>query len=108
MNIIRKLAKKHITPIQLNYFYKKHIKPNDIIEHSKFIYNEIPIRLSKKIVELYKFPFGLPITNNLKNVIDLYKNSLDSVKSHSLPNTIDDAINLSDTLIKITENHRNY
>lgn len=107
MNIIRNLANKHVTPIQLNYFYKKNIENKYVIEYSKFIYNEIPIRMSKIIMDLYHFPFGLPITNNMINVIELYKDSFRKITNSKLPKTITDSIILSEKLEDVKNNHRN-
>ena len=79
-NLLKRYAKKKETQIQLKYLYKQ--KNINILnnksykkDQSIFLHNELSIRLSHRIFDLMKLPYGLPTIPEINNVIDLYYNS---------------------------------
>lgn len=63
---------------------------NKIISSSQFLYQELPIRLSKRIQDLEKLPIDLDSTHEIFKVRDWYVKSLDDITNIKKPNTIND------------------
>ena len=63
---------------------------NKIISSSQFLYQELPIRLSKRIQDLEKLPIDLDSTHEIFKVRDWYVKSLDDITNIKKPTTIND------------------
>lgn len=76
-----------------------------ILHSSKFIYNELPIRFSRRIKELEDLPLQLDNKHEIFQIRDWYINSLDDITSNKCPKNIDDCFILKDTIHKIYTRH---
>ena len=106
-NILKKYAKRQITPLKLNNIYnfnKKRFKEKKI-NQSKFVYDEMLIRLSHRVFDLLKLPYGLPTIKPVKEVIDLYAYSFDRIKSVEKPNNETQCKDLAELLSDIKNQH---
>jgi len=85
--LLQSFSKKKITPLQRKFIYGLgHINSSkNIIEHSKFLHNELSIRLSQRVYNLYNLPYGLPLVPEIKNVINLYSESFNKIQSTPIP-----------------------
>ena len=106
-NILKKYAKRQITPLKLNniYNFNKKSSQEKIINQFKFVYDEMLIRLSHRVFDLLKLPYGLPTIKPIKDVIDLYSYSFDRIKSVNRPYNETQCIDLSSLLSDIKHQH---
>ena len=74
---LQKFAKREITPLQMQFIYNlgKMKSSKNIIGHSKFLHDELSIRLSKRVYNLFNLPYGLPLVSEITDVINLYSSS---------------------------------
>jgi pyruvate dehydrogenase kinase 2/3/4 len=56
-----------------------------LLEEAKFLYQELPVRLSHRVVELEKLPFGLAVMPSVRTVHRMYVESLRELISASRP-----------------------
>ena len=72
-NLLINYAKKSFTPLQINFLNNKNVinNKNLLLSQSKFLHEEISIRLSHRVFDLLKLPYGLPIIEPIKKVINL-------------------------------------
>lgn len=107
-NILKVYAKKNITPLQINFLKKYNFsRPKEtMLEQSKFLKEELSIRLSHRVFDLLKLPYGLPIMPSIKGVIDLYCNSFDRIQSSRI-HEADDIYHFCDLLSDIKNKHNN-
>ena len=109
--LLRRYAKKKESPIQLKYLYENsYNNKKDIIQYknqSLFLYNELSIRLSHRIFDLMKLPYGLPLIPEIKVVIDLYNESFLRIQQHKKPKNENEIISFTELLndIKYKHNH---
>lgn len=109
-NLLKRYAKKKETQIQLKYLYKqKNINilknKNYKKDQSIFLHNELSIRLSHRIFDLMKLPYGLPTIPEINNIIDLYYNSFERIQNHSIPVTNSKIQSFTNLLKDIKEKH---
>ena len=78
-----------------------------IKNQSLFLQNELSIRLSHRIFDLLKLPYGLPVNSDISNIIKLYYNSFEKIQSHKKPTTYDNILSFTETLYDIKRNHKN-
>ena len=81
-NLLKNYALKSNTPLQLKFLYDFGLRKNkkQIFEQSKFLREELSIRLSHRIFDLMKLPYGLPIISEIKSVINLYSKSFERIQ----------------------------
>lgn len=105
-NLLKIYATKKFTPLQLNYLNndKMIINRNTLFNQSKFLHEEISIRLSHRVFDLLKLPYGLPLLKPIKNVIDLYCESFEKIQSFKISN-YNDVEKLNKIFINIKSNH---
>ena len=108
-NILRNLVKKHETPLQLRYLYDFGNKRNSInkINQTKFLYKELSIRMSHRLFDLLKLPYGLPMVADIKSVINLYSSSISIINSQKIPQNLNEVIHFTNILEKIKYRHTN-
>jgi len=80
-------------------------KNNQILFASKYIYNEIPIRFSKRIRELEHLPLYLNKDHEIFQIRDWYLESLDEVTNLKEPNNIDECYNVKKVMEEIYNRH---
>lgn len=80
-------SKKQITPLQIKFIYDlgQTTSSKNIIHHSRFLHEELSIRLAQRVYNLYNLPYGLPLVNEIKEVINLYSISFDKIQSTPIP-----------------------
>ena len=94
---------KHVTfKDMLNY--RAHV--NVMIPHTtKYIYNELPIRLAKRVLDLNNLPFGLAKSHSINVVRELYLNSFEELNNIPEPKTDDDIIKFKNVIENIYVEH---
>ena len=104
---IKQYAKKSVTPLQFNFLknYALAKSKDKNLEQSKFLKEELSIRLSHRVFDLLELPYGLPLNNSVKDVIKLYCQSFDKIKNSKIVHS-DDVNNFADLLIEIKSKHR--
>ena len=107
-NVFKNYARKQATPLKLQtvYNFNKTKSTNKIINQSKFVYDEMLIRLSHRVFDLLKLPYGLPTIKPIKEVIDLYTHSFDRIKTSTRPQTETQSEDLSELLVDIKNQHQ--
>ena len=105
-NLLKLYSKKHYTPLQLNFLknYNKFNQKNKLLQQSKFLKEELSIRLSHRVFDLLELPYGLPLMPSIKEVISLYCSSFDKIQEARV-NCKDDIVNFTDLLTDIKNNH---
>ena len=109
-NILKKYAKQKETAIKLKYLYElKSVNLNNLKYYknqSIFLHNELSVRLSHRIFDLMKLPYGLPTIKEINNIIELYYNSFERIQNHPLPINDDKILSFTKLLedIKIKHN----
>ena len=102
-----------------DYSLKKgtHVKFNEMlnfrninIKHlipitTKHIYNEIPIRLAKRITDLNNLPFGLSKNHSINKVREWYLISIEELINTNEPKTSEDIIEFKNKIDKIYKRH---
>ena len=84
---LQNFAKKKITPLQMKFIYDlgKTKSSKNIIEHSRFLHNELSIRLSQRVYNLFNLPYGLPLVPEINDVINLYSKSFNKIQTTPVP-----------------------
>ena len=84
---LQHFAKKNITPLQMKFIYDlgKTKSSKNIIEHSRFLHNELSIRLAKRVYNLFNLPYGLPLVSEISEVINLYSSSFNRIQTAPVP-----------------------
>ncbi len=78
-----------------------------ILNATNFIYNEIPIRFSKRIKELENLPFkSLNYRDELFTLRDWYLNSLNDISNLKEPSNLSDCDEFRDTVRNILNRHQ--
>lgn len=108
-SFIKLYANKIINPLTINtlYNYNKIKTTNKIVDQSKFLHEELSIRLSHRIFDLLKLPYGLPQDKNIKNIINLYSNSFERIQNISKPTNETTALEFSELINDIKNKHNN-
>ena len=107
-NILKLYACKSFTPLQINFLndYSKLKTASKIVHQTKFLHEEISIRLSHRVFDLLKLPYGLPLLKPIKNVIDLYCESFNRIQREKI-NCENDAKHFCHLLKDIKYKHNN-
>ena len=81
-NLLKSYAVKKSTPLQINFLKNTiNIKSKKkLILQSKFLHEELSIRLSHRVFDLLELPYGIPMLQPVKNVIDLYCSSFEDIQ----------------------------
>lgn len=106
-HIINNLCKKKETFITKKFLISMgNLSFNDRIKlSSKFLYNEIPIRFSRRIKELEKLPIDLDHDHEIFTIRDWYVKSLDEVTSIKEPSNVSEYENYKELISKIFNRH---
>ena len=104
---LQKFAKREITPLQMQFIYNlgKMKSSKNIIGHSKFLHDELSIRLSKRVYNLFNLPYGLPLVSEITDVINLYSSSFNKIQELPAPNCMSSVKDFTYTLKEIKDNH---
>ena len=105
-NLLKLYSKKHSTPLQLNFLknYNKYNQKSKLLEQSKFLKEELSVRLCHRVFDLLELPYGLPLMPTIKEVIDLYNLSFNQIQETKVI-CDDDIANFTNILIGIKNNH---
>ena len=104
ISCLQNYLKKQATPIKLNYL--KLYNSDKYFSQTYFLKNELPIRLSHRVYNLIKLPYGLPQIPEIKNIIELYIDSFDRITKFNLTK-ISDIDNFTKLLQDIKDKHTN-
>lgn len=81
-------------------------KEKKVLNASKFIYNEIPIRFSKRIKELEDLPFDIKVGHEIFTLRDWYIKSLQDITSVDEPKCYDSCDNFREVISNILNRHQ--
>lgn len=107
-NLLKVYAKKNFTPLQINFLNNTGVTKSKslLLNQTKFLHEEISIRLSHRVFDLLKLPYGIPLIEPVKNVIDLYSNSFERIQKNKVNNQ-EDINDLCVLLMDIKDKHSN-
>ena len=103
-NLLKNYANKNFTPLQLNFINNNTTNKIYKLNQSKFLKEELLIRLSHRVFDLIKLPYGLPMIQPIKNVTDLYCNSFKRIYDFNIDHE-KKINNFSNLLNDIKNNH---
>lgn len=104
---LQHFAKKTITPLKIEFIHglgQKRSSKN-IIEQSRFLHNELSIRLSHRVYNLFNLPYGLPLVPEITKVINLYGDSFDKIQETPLPICYSSAESFTYIIKEIKDSH---
>ena len=106
-SLLQRFSKKKITPLKRKFIYDlgQATSSKNIIEHSKFLHNELSIRLSQRVYNLYNLPYGLPLVPEINNVINLYSKSFNKIQNTSVPKCTSSVEDFTYVLEEIKDSH---
>lgn len=106
-HIINSLCNKPETSVSKEFLInaKKLSFDKRILASSQFLYNELPIRFSRRIKELEKLPIDLENDHEIFIIRDWYVKSLDEVTNHSYPKSNEDCHSFRNTIKNIFDRH---
>ena len=103
---IKDFSKKKPYPLRLKDIYLSG-QNKDLLLQSKFLYDELPIRLSQRSIELESLPDEILNNYSLQKVYDLYINSFERILNFNKPNNYKDVDNFANILSDIRKKHKN-
>ncbi len=84
----------------------RHVNSNNIIPiMTKHIYNEIPIRLAKRVTDLNSLPFGLSKNHSINRIREWYLLSFEELTQVKEPRTNSDIIDFKNKISTIYDRH---
>ena len=106
---LKTYARKSKTPITMSLLknYGKHRSPENLIAQSQFLKEELPIRLSHRVFDLLKLPYGLPLVPEIKKVTSLYSSSFDKLLDFPKIENISEVEKFTNLLEDIKYQHTN-
>ena len=106
--ILKQYFKKQKTPLKLNFLYQfgNTKSTKNIIHQSAFLHEELSIRISHRIIDLIKLPYGLPLIPDIKNVIDLYTHSFERIQQRNKPTRLIEVETFAELLGDIKTKHK--
>ncbi len=105
-NRIYDYSLKKINPLKFKNIIDTNFKnPKSIVLSSKYLYNELPIRLSHRITDLNNLPFGLSHNHSINKIREWYVNSFCDLINFKEPKTIEDSIKFGEVIDKIYQRH---
>lgn len=106
---LRKFINLKKTPLQIKYLYQfgNYQSDKNMIAQSKFIKNELAIRLSHRVYDLIHLPYGLPQIKEINGIIDLYVNSFNKINDFKKIENTNDLNHFSKVLDGIRNQHSN-
>jgi len=89
---ILEFSRRRATPVSLQqmYTFGKDLTDEKLIELSRFIWRELPIRVSHRVNELFNLPYGLGTTASVTKVRNLYINQFMNLRAFTEPQTRED------------------
>jgi len=107
--VLYSYSKKKVTPLTINFLYvqgnTKSVR--NIVEQSRFLHKELSIRLSHRVIDLIRLPYGLSDIPNIKDVIGLYSDSFSRIQNSNIPESISDIDKFTSLLEDIKKAHIN-
>jgi len=109
LNNIKFLSIKTATPLSLKTVYNHGISISRTkkIKQSQFLYDEIPIRIAKRIMCLQKLPYNFNKMKGIQNIHDDYIDTFNKLIDYKKPKTLDDCYLYAEFLSKIKKKHNN-
>ena len=103
---IKNFSRKKSTPIKFNKLinYSKNKNKNKLLR-TQFLYKELPIRISQRIIELNQLPYNLLKLNSMSKVYNLYNETFRKLIDFKFPENINESNKYSYLLDTIFEEH---
>lgn len=112
LNQIKYSAKKNATPVSLEYLFKygkdfriKNKKEN-LFKHSQFLHQELPIRISKRILTLQELPYELNKYSSIQGIHDSYVSTFEKLIKHKLPTSSEECNQYVQLLLELKNKHQ--
>ena len=109
LSVLKNFYNKSATPIQLNMLKvldkNKSNFENILINQSNFLKKELQIRLSHRVFNLIKLPYGLPHVEEIQNITNLYIDSFGEILNFENINNIEEVVKFSQLLENIKYKH---
>jgi hypothetical protein len=86
---VRRLAAKRPTPLRLADMFKYGgtDTKEQRLRNAQFLYNELPIRIAQRAVDMLTLPHGLSEATNVRQVANMYLQYLQQLQQHPVPET---------------------
>ena len=83
----------------------EHPSPLSLLASAQFLYQELPIRLAKRVMELEALPYGLSHTTAVHRVKEWYRESFRELITTTEPRTVTEELHFTSVLERIYERH---
>lgn len=106
LNQIKHYSLKKPTPVSLKYLfnYGTDFKKENIFRHSQFLHQELPVRISKRILNLQELPYELNKYSGIQEIHDEYVSSFEKLIKIKYPTNENDCDNYADLLESLKKN----
>lgn len=95
-----------LKPLKFSSIINANFKhPKTLLYSSKFLYNELPIRLAQRITDLNKLPYGLSHSHSINKIREWYITSFSELMNFKCPETNDDCNKFGKTIQTIFDRH---
>ena len=107
LNQIKYYSNKNSTPVSLKYLlnYGQNFK-NNSFQHSQFLHKELPIRISKRILNLQDLPYELNKYSSIQEIHDLYIDSFKKLIKQKEPICKRDCQEYTKLLLNLRNKHK--
>jgi pyruvate dehydrogenase kinase 2/3/4 len=95
-------AEKSQTPLNMSVLLKL-----SGVEFAKFLHEELPVRLARRVIELEDLPYGLSEMGSIKKVTSWYLDTFEELRSLESPSSDDDAQKFKLILENVLTRHNN-
>ncbi|KAJ3107409.1 hypothetical protein HDU96_007916 [Phlyctochytrium bullatum] len=104
-NAVEELATSPVTPVTLSYLLELG-KTRNALESARFLHQELPKRLARRVRALQKLPFIVGVNPYIRQVYQLYYDSFEILRS--IPPPVDEAsqAEFSETLSDLVGSHQ--
>ena len=109
LSLIKKYSQEKAKPVSLKmlYNYGKNSNNKRIINQTNYIYQEVPVRISKRIVDLQNLPYDFCKMKGMQKIHDDFVNTFDNLIKLKNPNNLDECFEYTKILEKEYNKHNN-
>lgn len=109
LSLLRNYTSKQMTPLSLKNVYDYSVYPTErkYIKQSKFLHEEIPIRLAHRIDNIHRLPLEMINLSSLQRVENLYLDTFETLTKCPYPNNIENCNLFTEMCGKLKQKHKN-
>lgn len=109
LSLIKKYSQEKAKPVSLKmlYNYGKNSNNKRIINQTKYIYQEVPVRISKRIIDLQNLPYDFCKMKGMQKIHDDFVSTFDNLIKLKNPNNLEECLEYTKILEKEYNKHKN-